>query len=280
MATESKSQLQITDAYRSAKRDTSVLCAIGLAWSAAQFELKSLNLGPAGSVDLSTASIPLILACGIAYTMARYTIEYAMQPDEVRRWRLAQADFKLSVFLVRATLVMLAAGGLNRSVETLAYVALAALILLGGSALLLFLGTLAVMPLLIFIRARQGRHSVASRAIEATAWAELIVVVVLVALLVALGVASLRYEPLRALWTVSPSPVAVGVFVAAIVGVVISLYLQRAWYAKLFASPPPFSTTKLPDGRSAITFGEQERGVQQSHPHKSQTGLSNAASGS
>ena len=112
--------MEITNGYRNARRNTSILCGISLAWSTAQFEFKSLSFGPIDSVDLSSASIPLVLACGILYVLTRCIIEFAMQPIDVRRWNLAQIDFKITVYLVRIALLFLAAGGLYRSVKTIA----------------------------------------------------------------------------------------------------------------------------------------------------------------
>ena len=239
MTLEPNYPLQLSTRYRSARRIASALCALGLGWSAAQFDVKSLTLGSAGSLDLSGASLSLILACGIVYMIMRFTIEFAMQPVEVRQWRLAQMDFKLSLFLVRATLLMLAASGLSRSVDTVVYVAIGTLILMGGSLLLIFLGTLAIMPVRMFIRARQDRISVASSVIEASMWSELLVLVLVVALLVTLGVASLQYEPLRSLWTTPPPPIAVAIFVAAGITVLISLKVQSYWEDYLFARSVP-----------------------------------------
>ena len=253
--------MEITDAYRRARRSTSVLCGIGLAWSAAQFELKSLSLGPAGSVDLSHASVPLMLACGIVYTLTRCTIEFAMQSDDVRRWSLAQTDFKITVFLVRATLLILAAGGIYRSVETVVYIAVAALLLLVGSMFLMFVGMLAFTPIMIRIRVRQGRHSVAARVFEAMAWSEVMVVALIVAVFVAAGVASLRYEPMRSLWTVAPSPIAVALFVATAIVVVISIYFERIWYRKLFALQDMVTMSKRPNGTIGVSFVEGRKDV-------------------
>lgn len=103
--------LQISDGYRRARGTTSIFCAIALAWATAQVDFKTLSFGPAGSVDVPSASLPLILACAIAFAITRCTIEFAMQPEGVRRWSLAQADFKLTVFLVRAAALILGAGG-------------------------------------------------------------------------------------------------------------------------------------------------------------------------
>ncbi len=258
MASESQNLLQVSDGYRGARRLTSLVCALGLGWSAAQFEVKYLSLGPAG-LDLSNASFSLMLAGGIAYMTARCVIEFAMQPDSVRRWYLAQIDFKISLFLVRATFLMLAAGGLHRSVETIMYVAGGTLILMGGSFILIFIGTIALMPLRMFLRRRRGRVSAASSAIEALAWSEAIVVALVITLLVALGVASLRYEPLLSLWTVPPSPIAVGIFVATVIAIIISVQIQSSWEGKLFLRSAPCTTTALPNGTIGVTFHEKNK---------------------
>jgi hypothetical protein len=48
--------VEITDAYRKARRNAAIFCGIGLAWAAAQFDLKSLDTGKVGIVDISGAS--------------------------------------------------------------------------------------------------------------------------------------------------------------------------------------------------------------------------------
>ena len=246
MTDESKSPtLQISDGYRSARRTVSVLCAIALAWSAAQIDIKTISLGFTGSIDLSRATIPLILISAIAYATLRSMLEFAMQSVEVRRWRYAQVDIKVSVFLVQATILILAASGLHRSVDTVLYVALAVLVVLVGSGVAIFLGMMG----LTFLLKNKGHTSIASIVFESLAWAELTVVFVVIALLVSLGVASLRYEPLRGLWTVPPSPLALGSFVLACIVVVLSTYLKPMWHRKLFAIPPIFTEQRLPDGR-------------------------------
>lgn len=253
--------LQLSDAYRRARGFTTILCAIALAWGAAQFEFKSLNFGAAGSVDLSSASVPLILACAIAYAMTRCTIEFAMQPESVRRWRLAQADFKLTVFLVRTAALILGAGGLYRSVETVLAVALVVLILLVASVLLIGAGTLVLTPLMLAIRARRAGHSPGGSPIwaimEAEGWAALVTVMLQSVLFVALGVGFLLYEPLRSLWTAPPTATAVTVFVLTAIAVVISVYLQPRWYQELFVDEAPFTTKRLPDGTIGVSFRKQ-----------------------
>lgn len=261
LAMETKNHiLQLNDGYRSTRRTISVICAVALAWSAAQFDLKTISLGFAGSVDLSHASIPLILICAIAYASARCVLEFAMQSVEVRRWRFAQVDFKLSVLLVRATILILAASGLNRSVDTVLYVALAAVIVLVGWEVTVFIGTMVLTPLLIYVCSRQQGYkstSIASRIFEAMEWSDLIALFVFVVLFVVLGIASLHYEPLRLLWSMPLTPLAIGVFVFACVATVVSMYFQSAWYRKLFASPPTYTAgQRSHDGIIPITFHE------------------------
>lgn len=250
--------LQLSDAYRRARRCTTILCAIALSWGAAQFEFKTLNFSAAGSVDLSSASVPLILACAIAYAMTRCTIEFAMQPECVRRWHLAQADFILTVFLVRTAALILGAGGLYRSVETVLAVTLVVLILLVASALLIGAGTLALTPLILAIRARRAGHSPGGSPLgaimEAEGWAALVTVMLLSVLFVVLGVGFLLYEPLRSLWTAPPTATAVTVFVLTAIAVVVSVYLQPRWFQELFVNEAPFTTKRLPDGTIGVSF--------------------------
>ena len=260
MTPEPAPTLSIGPEYRDARRFTSLLCVIGLGWSSAQFELKSLTLGSAGVVDLTSASIPLILTCGIAYMTAKSILGYAMQSKEVRRWHLAQIDFRIFLLLVRTTLLMLAAGGLHRSVETFAFVAAGALVIVFGWFLAYGLGMLLLVPLIVAIRRCIGRPyrgaSPVPYVAEASAWSELTVVVLIVVLLVALGVASLECGPLLALWTEPPGPVAVTVFVVTAIGVIVSYWLQGVGERNLFAKPVP-KFTKLPDGTTGVSFPKQ-----------------------
>lgn len=229
--------LQLTEAYRASRRNISLACAITLAWAASQFELKTLSIGSIVTIDLTNATIPLILAAVIAYTFLRCMIEYAMQPILVRQWNLAQADFKLIVFLVRASALALGASGLYRSLDSVFTVAVLALALVILSLVFSFVGIFTITPIMIAIRKPQGRHSIASRVIEADAWSQLIIVVSLCLMFVGLGIASLYYEPIRLLWPAVPSLIAVPMAVLTACAVVISVYLQPMWYRKLFAKP-------------------------------------------
>ena len=250
--------MEITDGFRKARRVTAALCAICLGWSAAQFELSSLSLGAAGVVDLSNASIPLIVSFGVVYSMVRCTLEFAMQPIEVRRWKLAQADYWITMILFEVSLSAIAAGSLYRSVETIAYVLIAAVVLLIGSALLFLIGLFVFMPIMVFIRGRQGRYSAVARVQEAEGWSALMVVFSQVALFVVLGISSLRYEPIVGLWpNKPPSAAAVTVFIVLASVVVVSLYTCLFWHSRLFARKLPYTTEEMPDGTIGISFNEK-----------------------
>lgn len=252
--------LQLSEGYRHARRLTSVLCALALAWGAAQFEFKTPTLGPVGEVDLSGASLPIIMACAIAYAMTRCVLEFAMQPIEVRRWNLAQIDFKITVFLVRAAALILGAGGIYRSVDTIVMVVVFLVVLVVASGLFIFLGMLALTPLMVELRKRRGsRPSIATSVFEAMNWAMLISVGLLIVLYVVLGAGFLYYEPLRTLWTVPPSTSAVVIFVITGIAVVLSVYLEQGWSQEIFAAEPPYTEERLPDGSIQRTYKKTSR---------------------
>lgn len=249
-----QSQLSLSDAYRSSRNKTAILCGIGLAWSAAQFEIKKISLSGIGELDLSGAYIPLLLAFCALYAFTISVNEFAMQPKNVRRWRLARFDFNLSFNLVRGTLLMLAASGLNRSISTAAYIAIAVVVFLILSMFLEFIGTIALTPLLIFIRKRQGRFNVASRVIEASGWSRLIILVLLIIGLTWVGFASLYYEPFYTLfWSTPPSPIAIWIIMVTAILVSISFTLEKGYLNKLFAIVEK-------DRRSGVTTIYNEQG--------------------
>jgi len=250
-------QFQLSEGYRAARRMNSFFCAIALAWSAAQFDLKTLSIGYIGNIDLSRTSIPLILACVIAYSTVRFVLEFKMQSVEVRRWGYARTDFKISFYLVRFTILILAASGLSRSVDTVIYVMLAAVGVFLLFFIFVFVGTMIFSFFFITLRNRRGYHSAATGAGEALAWAQVVSMCILTVSFVILGIASLRYEPLLSLWTAPPSPIAVAFFVFAYIIVMLSLLIQSRWYEDLFVIPPNFTEKILPNGHKSITFHKE-----------------------
>ena len=180
-----------------------------------------------------------------------------MQSVEVRRWGYAQTDFKISIFLVRLTILILASSGLSRSVDTVYYVLLAAIGVFALFFIFVFVGTMVLAFFFITLRNRKRYHSAAAGAGKSLAWAQLVSICVLAFIFVALGIASLRYEPLLSLWTMPPSPIAVGVFVFACIVVMLSLLIQSRWYEDLFVIPPDFTEKILPNGHKSRTYHKE-----------------------
>ena len=251
-------QFQLSEGYRAARRLHSFFCAITLAWSTAQFDLKALSLKYIGNIDLSRASIPLILTCAILYSTVRFVLEFRMQSVEIRRWGYAHTDFNISIYLVRFTILMVAASGISRTAYNVIYFTLAT----AGILLIFYFFLLIIATILSFFfiswRNRRGHyHSAAAGAEESYSWAELISVCIISAIFVALGIAALRYEPLLSLWTEPPSPIAMGFFVLACIAIMFSIYLQPMWYRDLFVIPEDFVEETSPDGTKLINFNEK-----------------------
>ena len=175
-----------------------------------------------------------------------------MQPIEVRRWRLAQVDFKLTMLLVRGAILMLGASGLYRSLETLIWVALAVVAFLVASLALRFPSTIILMSVMIRIRARQGSYSVASRAVEAMTWSDAITLGLSVVAALGFGAAAVWYEPFRSLWVIPPPPAAIAGSVVAVVAVVVSYFTEPGFSKKLFAYQDPYAESEpVQDGEDA-----------------------------
>jgi hypothetical protein len=224
--------LQLNDGYRSASRTNSVLCALAIAWSAAQFELKTLNLGFANNIDMANASIPLILFCAIVYTAIRHSTEFAMQSVETRRWGYAQFDYKLSVYLVRFALLMLAASGLSRSTTTLVSVIINSLGVIFVSYIAFVVLGIAMSPFML----------------RAFHLAKAIVFGVLILLIVFIGKNAMENESWRSSWQVPPDPQVIATLMVASILVVLSFYFESRLYHRLFASQVINTTYAERDG--------------------------------
>lgn len=183
----SKEVNEISSAYRNSRRNTSILCGIGIAWAAAQFEIQTMSLGTLGGVNIERASIPILIAILCIYTMTRCTIEFMMQPKPVRRWSLAQLDYRITLYLVRFTLVVLTAGAIARTSEMVAYIAGVFLLSAVGFFLFSFVLMLIVMPVRVYIGKLFGRNSVASAAIESTFYSFILSGLALIVLIVLVG---------------------------------------------------------------------------------------------
>lgn len=229
--------INLSDAYRSARNKISLFCGIALAWATAQFEITKVSLGGLGDLDLSGASIPLLLSLCILYSFTRCTSEYAMQNKEIRRWHLAHFDYKLTLNIVRGSLLMLAASVLSRSLYTAGFIIIIAVILIVIGVLFVGIGTIALTPLSMFIRKKQGKQS--KSVIPNIAEAEGISTFVLSSLVTAFFVYIASSPPeislLRNLFTTTPNSTPIWILSVAGIMVFISFIIERKYTNKLFA---------------------------------------------
>jgi len=253
--------MEISDAYRQSRRRVSLVCGISLAWAAAQFELKSLIIGKTGPLDISGASIHILLSLLIVYMLIRMTIEFMMQTKEVRRWKLAQVDYKITLNLIRISLLALAASTLSRSMEAVITIFFSAAILIIGYILLVSLLVAILMPLRMRIRARQGRISAASSAIESVDWSILIAGIIYIGLFLYFGRKAIDFLPFISSLATPPSTTSMIVFVAVSIIALVSLFFENRLLQTIFAFEPKkiVETTPLENGKIAVTFKDNPK---------------------
>lgn len=250
--------LALSASYRRSRTIVATVCGLSIAWSAAQIEFNTISLGSVGTLDMSNASIPLVLVVALGFMFSRLLVEFCMQPIQVRRWALARTDLNLTLWLFRAAIVSLGIAALHRSIESL-LIALAVIVFLVIFGLInIYIVMMLLMPFLAWLHKRQGRHSVASRAIESLLWAEFLTIGILILSFILLGVASVVYEPFSSLFTIPPSPMGASIAIIAFVSVLLSIYLEELWYPKIVADPPSVITEKMPDGTVRVTFGKKD----------------------
>jgi len=252
---------ELTDAFRSARRTLVAVCAVSIAWSTAQFGLGQISFDAVGvTVDLKTASMPLLLGAAVLYLTGRWMIEFAMMSRRVRRWPLAQLDFRFVLALIRIALLAVAAGALQQSLWTIVLVVGSiASIAIVASLLAGVLGFMA-MPVRMWARSRANADSPANAAVEALVWGVVFAAASTVAGTIALAVASYRYDPLRQwLWTVPPDPIAFSMFMLTLNAVFLSHWLLRPVTSRLFAQRPGYRTHRNEEGHLVFTFKTEER---------------------
>jgi hypothetical protein len=252
----------LSDAVRGARRNMLIVSGLCLGWSSAQFSLADSQINIAGiSLNLKDASIPVVLAVVLTYFLIRWGVEFAMLPRHVRRWPLAQFDFRIALLIVRFALLALAAGALNRSLWTIALVAGSIVLLTVVSSILSFLLMFITIPIRMWARSRAGRVSAANAAFESVAWAILFAVCLTTFGIIGLAVASYQYAPLRDyLWGhVLPNPVSFLVFILTLIGVFLSYWFLSPVINRIFAEPPGYYTERSPDGSLVIHHVVNER---------------------
>ena len=249
-----KTHIEISDAYRASRRNVSVFSGIALAWAAAQFDITKATLPLAGDVAVSQYSIPILLAVAIAYLMVRCTIEFMMQPVAVRRWALAQYDYRLTLVLAAISIPLLAASGISRSITTVSLVVVIGILLAVAYAVTTFLLTMIIMPIYLSIRSKRVKHpSIAGAAIVSTNYALALAGLFLMATIFFAGFPVLSWGYRFVGLSQPPATLTVMVFLLSCALFTIGCFLAHEFLKKVFAFQPPY-TTKL-DKRADGTIG-------------------------
>lgn len=237
----------LTDAYRNARRTLVAVCTLSIAWATAQFSLAELNFEAAGiSVDLRDAPVPLLLAIAVIYLAMRSVMEYAMMERHVRRWPLAKLEMSAVLLLARVTILVVAAGALNRSLRSAVVVAVSLIIMAFIAGLLGTALMVAFMPLRMAVRKRAGRESAANAAGEAMFWGGFFGVVLTVVGAIAFGIASYRSDAIRVfVWPDPPSPWTLAAFVMLLCLGFLSPWLLKPLKRRLFAERSDYYTERV-----------------------------------
>lgn len=246
----------LTDTVRAARRTLVIVCGLCIAWSSAQFVILEPKINIIGiTFNFKNASIPIVLAIILIYMTIRWGLEFAMMSRHIRRWPLAQLDFRLLMMIVRFTFLALAAGALDRSLWTIMLVTISILLLVICTIVLTALLMLVTMPIRMWARSRAGKPSAASSSIEAMAWAIFFAICIIIISIIGLGISSYYYAPLReAIWTVPPNPVALSVFVMTLIGVFLSHWMLRPVTNRIFAERPGYYTERNSDGNLIMHY--------------------------
>ena len=204
----------------------------------------------------------MILAVSILYSMTRCTTEFMMQSVEVRRWKLAQFDYKMTLIFSSITIPLLAVSGVSRSLKTI-------IVVLGiGLALALtflaasFLMTMCFMPLrLFFWRKRREHPPVAVAAFEATSYGFLFSGLGILAIIAAGGSKLLfsSYEFFGL--TEAPETLPVLIFIVTCMLFVLGCFYHHQFLLKVFAFEPEFNvkTFKQKDGSTLVHFERNDK---------------------
>lgn len=241
--------------------------AVALAWSAGQADVETISVVAIGGLKVETAAIPLLLSAAILFSLIRSGLEFSMQPVEVRRWKLARWDFRMALSLSRGALLLLPAAMLHRSLATgLAVVAGLVLVTAMGHVFVL-VATVAFTPVMVRIRARQGRPAGAARVFEAFAWANF-------AGLAALAVLCFGavFFAIRSGLVGSDDPLVVALLSLNVLVVAYSLVSQRHYLELVFAVPPGATVHLGPEGNLEVHIHATSDASLGQHQHRDDGG--------
>lgn len=244
----------LAEPVRTARRTLVIICALCIAWASAQFTIPDPKIDLGGVIlDFKNASVPIILTVLLVYATIRWIMEFAMMPRHIRRWPLAQFDFRFLLRITRFALLALAAGAVDRSLWSIKIVILSIGILAIGIIILTVLLMFFTMPIRIWARSRAGKESVASAAFEAMFWAGLFAVCIMVISIISIAIASYYYVPLQEIiWVKIPNPITLSLFIFTLIGIFLSHWFLRPILDRIFAEQSGYYTERNSNGDPII----------------------------
>jgi hypothetical protein len=186
-------------------------------------------------MPVSPSVVPVVLGVLMLYFLGRATLEFVMQSDEVRRWRLAQFDFKFLFFSTHIALALLATSTFVRSLLTFVLVLGVAISLIVVFALVVY------VLLMVFMAIFSRRGSVAGAAIRSTEWTLFIAVIVLLVSFILFAVFAPESEVFSGFATTVFSSVYASIVAALLL---VSFYFNSLILRKIFAHVPRFKTKR------------------------------------
>lgn len=240
----------LPNSVRSSRRNVFIVAGVSIAWSTAQFAISSPTIKVSGiELNVANQSIPIILAALLIYFSYRWMMEFAMMTRHLRRWPIAQLDFRITLFIFRISLLFVSAGALETSLRTVFWIVISLGFLILASSILIIPFMFVTMPIRMWARSRAGRESVANSSIEALIWAGFFSICVAIICIIPLGIACYKHPTLsNFIWDTPPNPVAFGIFLFTLILVFLSYWLLRPLISKLFAEPADYWTEKDQDG--------------------------------
>lgn len=267
--------MDISAAYRSSRRNVSIVSAIGIAWSASQLNITGLSLGSYGNLA-DGASIPILISVLCLYTMFRCTLEFMMQAKEVRRWPLAKVDYLVTLYLVRFSILALAASTIARTDEMIISLLIASVI----GALVYFVMTffvmLIVMKIILFIMMRSGRTSVASPAIASGNYAMYLVAVVYFVGLIFVGLNIFNPFEYFGLVQEEITDQQIAIFTLIFGLMMGSIFLERKFTATVFSYVPVRIERKYTDEEGRTVYSNELNPEHPDYEAKMKAGISSA----
>lgn len=254
--------MEISEAYRKSRRNTSVFAGLTLAWASAQFEFSSIKLGSFGDFTLTQFSIPFVLTIIILYSLFRCTIEYMMQPLEIRRWELAKLDYNVTLTIAVTSIFLLSASGMSRSLSTVLATLGFIIILIVSFLIITFILVMIFMPINMTFQKltpkRRVRVSAARGAIESTAYASLLSGLLLIIAIIKVGIEVFSHGLTFLGISDKPSLIPTIVFIISSIFYGIFLIKKHDFLLYVSAFKPPYKTkfTKLENGVTGVTFEE------------------------